>query len=188
MHSAYVARLGSLLIVLLMVALSLPGGEARAQQASTLPDHVVQRFGQPPAIPGGPLSGQVRDAVRIVFMDAAAQSDWDARHKAALELIASSADPRLAWTISDMMRFSWRKSFDDDLASAAARLLRIEIKTPRRWAEITDHLMAWDVPAYPGYLDTKRAIFTGFVPGWDRIFVEGDDRLEDGVMGWRADR
>jgi hypothetical protein len=26
----------------------------------------------------------------------------------------------------------------------------------------------------PGYLDTKRAIFTGFVPGWDRIFVEGD--------------
>jgi hypothetical protein len=182
MHSAYVARLGSLLIVLLMVALSLPVGEARAQQASTLPDHVVQRFGQPPAIPGGPLSGQVRDAVRIVFMDAAAQSDWDARHKAALELIASSADPRLAWTISDMMRFSWRKSFDDDLASAAARLLRIEIKTPRRWAEITDHLIAWNVPAYPGYFETKRAIFTRFLPGWQDIFVEGD--LDWRLVSW----
>ena len=29
-------------------------------------------------------------------------------------------------------------------------------------------------PAYPGYLETKRAIFTQFVAGWDRIFVEGD--------------
>jgi hypothetical protein len=34
--------------------------------------------------------------------------------------------------------------------------------------------MAWEVPDYPGYLDAKRAIFTGFIPGWERIFVEGD--------------
>jgi hypothetical protein len=39
---------------------------------------------------------------------------------------------------------------------------------------ITDYLIAWDIPAPPGYLDVKRTIFTAIVPGWERIFVEGD--------------
>ena len=34
--------------------------------------------------------------------------------------------------------------------------------------------MAWDIPAPPDYLDVKRVIFTNIVPGWERIFVEGD--------------
>ena len=34
--------------------------------------------------------------------------------------------------------------------------------------------MAWDIPAPPEYLAVKRAIFTNIVPGWERIFVEGD--------------
>ncbi|MEO1542658.1 MAG: DUF3179 domain-containing (seleno)protein, partial [Pseudomonadota bacterium] len=49
-----------------------------------------------------------------------------------------------------------------------------ELDTPQRWHELTDHLIAWDIPSYPGYLDTKREIFTRFVPGWERIFVEGN--------------
>ena len=35
-------------------------------------------------------------------------------------------------------------------------------------------MMAWDIPAYPGYLDDKRAIFTRYIPGWEQIFVPGD--------------
>ena len=42
------------------------------------------------------------------------------------------------------------------------------------WGSVTDHLIAWDIPAPPEYLATKRAIFTGIVPGWDKIFIEGD--------------
>jgi hypothetical protein len=41
-------------------------------------------------------------------------------------------------------------------------------------AEITDHLIAWDIPAHIGYLDAKRAIYTNAVYGWDGLFVEGD--------------
>ncbi|MEM7197348.1 MAG: DUF924 family protein, partial [Pseudomonadota bacterium] len=36
------------------------------------------------------------------------------------------------------------------------------------------HLIAWDVPAIPGYLEYKRAIFTSIVPGWEDLMVEGD--------------
>ena len=174
MRPISIARFGPLLMAFMALLCLLPAGAAKAQQASALPDHVIERFGQPPAIPDGPLSQELRDAVRVVFMDSTAQSNWGPEQQSSLQVIASSADPRLAWIISDMMRFSWRTSFDDDLALAASRLLQIEFKTPERWGEITDHLIAWDVPAYPGYFEAKRAIFTSMLRGWEQIFVEGN--------------
>ncbi|MEM1302963.1 MAG: DUF3179 domain-containing (seleno)protein [Pseudomonadota bacterium] len=146
-----------------------------AQTAGTdLPDYVIAEYGTPPAIPEGPLSQELQDAVRTVFVDSLERSEWTSVQSDALEILAASGDPRLAWVITDMMRFTWRASFDTALAEAATGLLNIELDTHRRWGEITDYLIAWDVPSYPGYLDTKRAIFTQFVPGWERIFVEGD--------------
>ncbi|MEO0915286.1 MAG: DUF3179 domain-containing (seleno)protein, partial [Pseudomonadota bacterium] len=145
-----------------------------AQEAEALPAHVIEEFGRPPAIPDGPLPDDLRAAIRTVFVDSLAQSAWGRDQSIALDEIKQSSDPRLAWIISDMMRFTWRRQFDDALAEAAATLLGIEYKSIQRWHEITDHLIAWDVPSYPGYLETKRAIFTNFVPGWERIFVEGD--------------
>ncbi|MEL6482561.1 MAG: DUF3179 domain-containing (seleno)protein [Pseudomonadota bacterium] len=145
-----------------------------ADEREPLPDHVIEAFGQPPAVPTGPLSEPLQEAVRVVFIVSMEQSLWGEDQAEALDVIAQSKDPRLAWIISDMMRFTWRQSFDDALAGAAARLLGIEYQSHRRWGEVTDHLIAWDIPSYPGYLEAKRAVFTNFVPGWDRIFVEGD--------------
>ncbi|MEL6959748.1 MAG: hypothetical protein AAGL89_12435, partial [Pseudomonadota bacterium] len=165
-------RLRSLLDVsLLSLALISP---AAAQDAVSVPDYVLEEFGAPPAIPTGDLSPELADAVHIVFVDSVEQSLWGAPQQEALQIVAASGDPRLAWIISDMMRFTWRASFDDALAEAAAGLLGIEYTQPRRWDEVTNHLIAWDIPAYPGYLPHKRAIFTHFVPGWEEIFVEGD--------------
>ncbi|MEM6679096.1 MAG: DUF3179 domain-containing (seleno)protein [Pseudomonadota bacterium] len=157
--------------IALSISLAAP---ASAEQTAALPDHVIEEFGTPPAIPSGPISDELHAAIRTVFIDSLRQSLWGQDQVDALETIAESGDPRLAWIISDMMRFTWRQSFDDALAEAASRLMRIELQTPRRWNEVTNHLIAWDVPSYPGYLEAKRAIFTNFVPGWDRIFVEGE--------------
>lgn len=143
-------------------------------QTTDLPDYVIAEYGQPPAIPTGPISDALRGAVDTVFVDSLEQSTWGRDQEIALTEIARSGDLRLAWVISDMMRFTWRAEFDDALADAAATLMGKDLQTPQRWGEITDHLIAWDVPAYPGYLDVKRAIFTHFVPGWDALFVEGD--------------
>ena len=157
-----------------MISLSLLWAIKAQAQDAPLPDYVIAQFGQPPAIPKGPISEELRTAIKVVFEDSLAQSKWGDDEVAALNEIAQSQDPRLAWIISDMMRFTWRAAFDTALADAAATLLDIELQTHLRWGEITDHLIAWDIPSYPGYLDNKRAIFTNFVPGWDRIFIEGD--------------
>jgi len=145
----------------------------RAENAAPLPDHVIQQFGHPPAIPAGPLPAHLQAAVRTVFVDSLARSDWTGPQAAALDTIARSKDPRLAWTIADMMRFTWRKAFFEAQARAALRLLEFEPQSLHLQREIMDRLIAWDIPAYPGYLPTKRAIFTQFVEGWDRLFVEG---------------
>ena len=156
-----------------MLSLLWPGA-SHAQQAAPLPDYVVEQFGNPPAIPQGPLSKAVQSAMQAAFIDSVVQSTWGEDQIAALSDIVQSKDPRMAWLIADLMRFASGRRLNTALATAAASLLGIEAPQENRWGIVTDHLIAWDIPAPPDYLRIKRAIFTNIVPGWEKIFAEGD--------------
>jgi len=161
------------------VAVSLIGAgliwstQAHAQSA-TLPDYVIEEYGQPPAIPTAPLSEDLAIAVRTAFVESIEQQTWGRDQTAALSTIAESNDPRLVWIISDLLRFITARQLNAELNAAASALLGKELTGANSWGDITDHLIAWDIPAPPQYLQTKRAIFTTVIPGWERIFVEGD--------------
>ncbi|MEM9975077.1 MAG: DUF3179 domain-containing (seleno)protein [Pseudomonadota bacterium] len=148
--------------------------EARAEGEASITDYAIEQFGTPPDVPSGPLSDELKDAVQTAFVDSAEQSTWGSEQIAALEVIAASGDPRLAWPISDLMRFISSPGLSRELAGAAGQLLGVELEARHPWGATTDHLIAWDIPAPPDYLPVKRAIFTSIVPGWERIFVEGD--------------
>jgi hypothetical protein len=164
-----------LLMIASLVTLSLVRFDAlRAQKAAPLPDYVIKEFGQPPAIPEGPLSEALRSAVQVAFIDSTAQSTWGREQAVALKAISESKDPRIVWIISDLMRFITGRDLSLALADAASRLLGKELQDVIHWGVVTDHLIAWDIPAPPDYLRVKRAIFTSLVPGWDRLFVAGD--------------
>ena len=139
-----------------------------------LPDYVIEEFGQPPAIPDTPLTPEIENALRVAFIDSVASGRWDESQEFALADIAASQDPRLVWIISDMMRFVASQRLNGDLTNAASRLLGKEFRFENSWGVVTDHLLAWDIPAPPGYLTYKREIFTSIIPGWERIFTEGD--------------
>jgi len=145
----------------------------RAQEAAPLPDYVIEQYGEPPAIPEGPLSETVQAAVQVAFIDSMAQSTWGRDQAIALEEVSKSKDPRIVWIISDFMRFISERSLHAELADTASKLLGKELRDENHWGIVTDHLIAWDIPAPPDYLEAKRAIFTSLVPGWDKIFVEG---------------
>ena len=146
----------------------------RAHAASPLPDYVIREFGAPPPIPTGPLTPTSQAAVKAAFIDSMQQSTWGRDQDIALSEIAASKDPRLAWPVSDLMRFAPDRTLNAKLAGAAAQLLGIEAPRRNQWGIITDHLIAWEVPAPPNYLEAKRSIFTSIIPGWEKIFVEGD--------------
>jgi len=158
---------------LLALALLWSDG-ARAQTTGALPDYVIATFGEPPPVPEGPLPTSLRAAIQVAFVDSITQSRWSDDQIAALAEVAASNDPRIAWLIADMMRFVSGSAVTVALADAAASLLRIEPPARNPWGVVTNHLIAWDIPAPPDYLEVKRAIFTTAVPGWERIFVEGD--------------
>ena len=157
-------------LILTLFLMILP---VQAALADRLPDHVIARFGTPPPVPDGPLPADVARDIAATFVVGAPEADWGPRQQAALERIVAAKDPRVGWLISDMMRFTWRTGPSRDLAEAAETLLGIELGFAHPWGAVTDHLMAWDIPAYPGYLADKRRIFVDAIPGWERLFVEG---------------
>jgi hypothetical protein len=147
---------------------------AGAQERAPLADYIIAEFGEPPAVPDGPLSEELRSAIKVAFIDSMAQLTWLPAQSAALEEIVEANDPRVAWLISDLMRFAPERHLSLQLAGAAAVLLGIEPPHRNEWGVVTDHLIAWDIPAPPDYLRVKGAIFTTLVPRWKDIFVEGD--------------
>ncbi|MGD1887584.1 MAG: DUF3179 domain-containing (seleno)protein [Cohaesibacteraceae bacterium] len=160
----------------LIACFSLHVSFVAAQDAGTreLSAQVIERFGTPPPIPEGPISQELEEALGTAFIEFFQTRRWRSDQAEAREQVVQAGDPRVVWVIADMMRFAFNTSFDRDLADAASQLLGIELQARNQWGRTTDHLIAWDVPAFPGYLNFKRAIFTGFVPGWEDLMVEGD--------------
>ena len=146
---------------------------AEAEDQAPLSDHVIQLFGAPPTIPDGPLSDSLQAAVKTAFIDSVEQSTWGNDQTLAMIEVSDSGDPRLVWIIADLMRFVSGGELNAIMVSAASKLLAKDMNGPNPWGQITDHLIAWNVPAPPDYLTAKRAIFTSIVPGWDRIFTPG---------------
>ncbi len=147
---------------------------AETPVSATLPDYIIEEFGAPPAVPDGPLSNAMQFALRVAFIDSVALGTWGENQEMALQEIVKSNDPRLVWLISDLMRFVPSQQLNTSLTDAAAALLNKDIQYRNGWGVVTDHLIAWDIPAPPEYLRYKRGIFTGFVPDWEALFVEGD--------------
>ena len=145
-----------------------------AQDSNPLPDYVVEQFGVAPPVPDEPLSPAIQFAARVAFVDSTALSVWDKNQELAVAAIGRSGDPRLAWIISDMLRFAAGQQPQQALTLAASGLLGKTFDVNNAWRDITNHLLAWNIPAPPDYLNYKRAIFTLNVPGWDELFVEGD--------------
>ena len=161
------------LTVLFAVLTSWPPA-LRAEAKAPLPDYVIKNFGTPPAIPEGPLPEALQAAVNTAFIETMKQKRWEDPQTRALDHITKGKDPRIVWLIADLIRFTTDPELTLELAWAASKLLGIEAPYLNHWGKITDHLIAWDVPAPPDYLRVKRAIFTTFVPEWEKLFVDGE--------------
>lgn len=159
---------------LVLLAFTMVGVSAPQAQESNLPDYVVAEFGQPPAVPDGPLPDELAAAVQTALIDPVVQSAWGPDQTIALEKIGDSGDPRLVWLIADLMRFVPEPQLHRSLGAVATKLLGKAGLHNNDWGEVTNHLMAWDIPAPPDYLKHKRTIFTTVLPGWERIFVAGN--------------
>ncbi|MEO0783408.1 MAG: DUF3179 domain-containing (seleno)protein [Pseudomonadota bacterium] len=157
----------------LLFALAPVAASLSADKAHALPAHVIAEYGVPPFVPTGALPDLLERDARAVFVEAMQNSTWGSDQEFALMNIGTSGDLRLAWLISDLMRFISSRGINVQLADAASELLGKDIPIDNAWGELTDILIAWDIPAPPNYLEMKRAIFTSVLPDWTPLFEEG---------------
>jgi hypothetical protein len=159
----------ALLMAVLLLAAACSGGETIQVdfRGSTVPP-------APDAV-DGPLDAEVIADLGLVLGDLGNTVDGDA-----ITRLGESGDVRLAWLLSDLLRFSQRGHIADLTIAAFENLTATEVTDPFAWGQVTDWLIAWDLPAPPDYVDWKRLLFELFEPAWARFF---DD--EDADIDWR---
>jgi len=136
------------------------------------------RFGPAPAVAGGPLDDRVVAAVERLFANVDGYFDTSAVGE-----IGEAGDARMGWFVSDLLRF-----FHDEMSGAAMvevfqTLTGEKLSTAdpaHAWLELTDRLIAWDLPAPPGYAGYKARLFALVEPGWSPFFAD-----PEAVIDWR---
>ncbi|MGH2382552.1 MAG: DUF3179 domain-containing (seleno)protein [Candidatus Limnocylindria bacterium] len=134
-----------------------------------------------PEAPTGDLDPEVSAALDDVISSFAAGS-LDA---GALQIVAASRDARLAWVISDVLRFVPNGFDEQELVQAFAQLTAVDPRADDRfgavsWLAVTNLLIAWDLPAPPSYREHKADLFLLVEPAWAPFFAD-----EASAIDWR---
>lgn len=161
-------------------------GPAASVDPASIPRGEVIDFGPPPEAPDGSLEAEVEAAFDALFGEQFAVLLSDDQLNA-FQVLSESGDPRLAWIVSDLLRVTQdsrvlsqlppeavgTRLTVTDLSEAALALTGREFGVDLSiWNELTSTLIAWDLPAPPGYLPAKRNIYTLVEPAWADLFVE----------------
>jgi hypothetical protein len=144
-------------------------------------------YSYPPApnVTAGPLERQVeRHLPRLTAALLAGALDREA-----LKEIASSGDARLGWLLSDVLRFTRPGPAQAALVSAFERLTSVDISDDPAfgdspWRSLTNHLIAWELPAPPGYREHKARLFLALEPRWEPFFADRDSEIDWRLVSW----
>lgn len=165
----------ALTVVFSFLSLGVLAAEPSARTAiarAALPKGTPRNFGPAPAITDKAITQELSEAMDVVFIEGL-KSGWGVEQIQAVDTIAASGDPRLAWIVTDMLRFLPEPTTRSHFRLTLNRLLETELESFDTWHDATDHLIAWDIPAPPDYLKYKRGVFTAVVPAWAPLFKEG---------------
>ena len=107
----------------------------------------------------------------------------------AFEAVIASGDGRTLWLMSDLIRFIGpsraRNSAIEVFETLSGANLYADPVTDRSlWQSMTDHLIAWDLEALPGYVDWKSQIFLLVEPRWAPFFEDSDAAIDWRHVSW----
>ncbi len=141
----------------------------------------TSEYGPGPPVPSGPIETAAADELDAMFGDLS-----NAIEPEALRRIGESGDPRLAWLVSDLLRFIASSRAVTALSETYALLTGTTLDTTggAAWTEMTNTLIAWDIPAPPGYTDYKRQLYAFVEPGWAPFFADPASDIDWRLITW----
>ncbi|WP_423919054.1 DUF3179 domain-containing (seleno)protein [Candidatus Poriferisodalis sp.] len=156
------------------------------RETGSLRNHLGYAFPLPPEVPTGPIAQTAVDDLEFIWSGFQTEVNFSGLTVARL---AQSGDPRLAWILSDLLRFFPRGDIADGAVSAfqsltGARLADDPVAARSPWQSVTDHLLAWDLPAFDGYDEYKERLFTLVEPGWQPFFDDADADIDWRIVSW----
>ena len=134
---------------------------------------------QAPEAPSGPL-----DETLVADLDDVFGSLTGLVDVGALERVGESGDARVAWLLSDLLRFIQRGPVAETAVAAFEQLTSTDIREGFAWGIVTDWLIAWDLPAPPGYVGWKRIPFEIIEPAWAPFFDDTDADIDWRLLSW----
>lgn len=148
---------------------------------STPPAGEAIDYGPAPTVPDGALAPAVIADLDTLFGSLDGPIDL-----AAIDGLGSSGDARVAWLLTDLLRFLQPNT---DAANAVVRAWEAVTGRPAAgddsdWGNTTSHLIAWDTPAPPGYVDWKRQVFELVEPAWAPFFDDDEATIDWRWVSW----
>ena len=148
------------------------------QAQSELLDKNRQALPAAPAAGTGALSPQLREALASV-VPSLQQRRFPGD---AVSTIGMSGDGRLLWYLYDLVRFATRDSLPI-VVDAFETLSGAEL-SGQPVTVMGDRVLAWDLPAPPGYRLLKRDLFLLIEPRWAPFFDDEGAEIDWRLVGW----
>jgi Protein of unknown function (DUF3179) len=141
-----------------------------------LKDKHGQPFSAVPAAPQGALSPEL-----IKVLAEVSTALRERRFPAdAMKAIGASGDARLGWYLHDLLRFA---NDPGTVVSAFEQLTGASLPA-EPFTAMGDRLLAWDLPAPPGYREMKRDLFLLIEPKWEPFFADVNSAIDWRHVGW----
>ncbi len=175
---------GAFVTTLLLVSVGCVGGEEQ-EASATATTQPVYSFPDAPIVVDEPLAGRVDVALARLLPEAAV----GILDPEALNVIADSHDARLGWLVSDLLRFYQSGLEERQLVSAFQQLTGLDVRkdpliSEGAWRGVTDHLIAWDLPAPPRYRERKAQLYVALESGWKPFFADADADIDWRLLAW----
>ncbi len=135
-------------------------------------------LGPAPEVPEGDLTPEIAAAIDTYFAGSLTETRTDEQNQALVEL-GQSGDVRLAWILLDLLLFPENRTEARRVVDGLNALTRSSASESAAWTEVSNKMIAWDIPAPPGYGDIKRQIYTSQLAEWDALFDQSEG------MDWR---
>ena len=155
------------------------------RERGVLRNYLGYEFPAAPHTPTGPLDRTAVDNLEIIW----AGLELGGFSGTTVAALAQSGDARLAWIISDLLRFFYVGDIHDGAISAfekltGARVADDPVADLSPWQSVTDHLIAWDLPAFDRYAEYKGRLFTLVEPGWQPFFDDPGADIDWRLVSW----
>ena len=130
-----------------------------------------------PSVPDGAVSTEVTEGLEMLFDRTVSGAPIEA-----IERLGAAADARVLWLLTDLFPFSNRDMLTA-IGAAFVKLTETELQDDGRLTMI-NRLIAWDVPAFPGYREYKWRLFQSIEPLWEPFFTDEDSAIDWRLVGW----